>query len=184
MPFEVEQKFPVLDLPALQRKLAVLGAQRGDSVVQADRYFAHPARDFARTDEALRLRRMGPLNYITYKGPKLDATTKTRQELEVELAAGEQSAADATGMLLALGFTPVLEVSKRRVHNTVRWQDREVEVSLDEVAGLGNFVELEMIAAEGEVDAARACIVGLAAELGLSNTERRSYLELLLDKGK
>ncbi len=182
MPIEVELKFRVPDRGALERQLAELGFELQEAVLQVDCYFAHPSRDFAQTDEALRLRRVGEFNYITYKGPKLDATTKTRRELEIELAAAERSAQDARELLGALGFTPVLEVRKHRVHNTLRWQGREITVSLDDVAGLGNFVELEILASESEADPARRCIESLSSRLGLSNTERRSYLELLLEK--
>ena len=44
-----------------------------------------PCRDFAQTDEALRIRTVGDTSFVTYKGPKLDATTKTRRELELPL---------------------------------------------------------------------------------------------------
>lgn len=54
--FEVEQKFPLADVAAVERRLAELGAQAGGTVEQVDRYFNHPVRDFAQTDEALRLR--------------------------------------------------------------------------------------------------------------------------------
>ena len=180
MAIEVEQKFRVSDLSALERRLAELGHRQPPAVVQIDCYYAHPVRDFAASDEALRLRRVGENNYITYKGPKLDTTTKTRREIEIALPDGRQSAAEAAELLEALGFERVAEVTKRRVHSTLRWQDREVGVSLDEVAGLGRFVELEIVTAEQDVAAARDCLASLAGHLGLSNGERRSYLELLL----
>jgi adenylate cyclase class IV len=50
------------------------------------------------------------------------------------------------------------------------------------VAGLGDFIELELQASQGEVPLARAVIESLARELGCTNPERRSYLELLLAK--
>lgn len=180
MSFEVEQKFRIADLPALERELAALGGKHHETVEQVDCYFAHPARDFARTDEALRLRQVGELNYITYKGPKIDATTKTRREFEIALAAGAQSAADAASLLESLGFTRVAQVRKRRIHSTLRWQNREVGVALDHIAELGNFVELEIIAKAADVEQARDCIASLASRLHLSSSERRSYLELLL----
>jgi adenylate cyclase class 2 len=183
MPIEVEQKFRVLDHAAIQRILADLNAGPGETVEQVDRYFNHPARDFAKTDEALRLRRVGPRNYITFKGPKLDATTKTRREIEVEFSSGDESASEAAALLEALGFKPVAQVHKRRTHMTVRWEGREVGVALDEVDTLGSFVELELMAMDREVAQARDCLVSLAQRLGLSNTERRSYLELLLQRG-
>jgi adenylate cyclase class 2 len=183
MPIEVELKFPVSDLSALERQLAALGRSPLDAVDQVDRYFAHPQRDFARTDEALRLRRVGTANYITYKAAKLDTSTKTRREIEIPLADGGEAAAEATELLLALGFSQVAEVSKRRIHSTVEWQRRKVGVLLDDVVGLGNFVELEIMADDRDVPAARECLVALANHLGLCNSERRSYLELLLAAG-
>jgi adenylate cyclase class 2 len=182
MPIEVEQKFPVADLAGFERLLAPLNPSAGETVRQSDAYFNHPSRDFAATDEAVRIRRVGQTNYMTYKGPKLDATTKTRRELEIELAPGEGPAADATAMLLALGFRPVARVHKQRRHVDVSWQGREVCVALDEVDDLGCFVELEIIANEGSVEDAQACLTSLAARLNLANAERRSYLELLLNR--
>jgi adenylate cyclase class 2 len=180
MTLEVEQKFVVADRAALERRLAALTPSRGPSESQVDSYFAHPSRDFARTDEALRLRAIGLRNYITYKGPKLDATTKTRREIEIELASGPESANQARELLQSLGFTPVATVRKSRDHYGVDWQDHPVTVALDTVDGLGNFVELEIMAAEADLEAARVSLLALAEHLELTNVERRSYLELLL----
>jgi predicted adenylyl cyclase CyaB len=64
----------------------------------------------------------------------------------------------------------------------VPWQGSDVDVAIDSVAGLGEFVELELQARQGEVPQARSVIESLAAELGCGEQERRSYLELLLAK--
>jgi adenylate cyclase class 2 len=180
MPIEVEQKFPVADAEALARRLMALGASAGETQEQVDGYFAHPERDFATSDEALRLRRVGAHNYLTYKGPKLDATTKTRHEIELELGTGDQAAEDAGRLLEALGFRPVAEVRKKRIHYTLAWSGQQIGVSIDRVAGLGDFVELEIMAGQENLDAARGAIATLADRLDLSNSERRSYLELVL----
>ena len=60
------------------------------------------------------------------------------------------------------------------------WEDRRIEVALDRVEGLGSFVELELIAEQAGLESARQCVTSAAARLGLSETERRSYLEMLL----
>lgn len=184
MPIEVEQKFRAPAGDALADQLISLGARRAATEVQIDCYFAHPQRDFARTDEALRLRRVGPRNYVTYKGPKLDTTTKTRREIEIELPAGDEAAADAVELLEVLSFRPVAEVRKSRVPYTLAWEGQEIGVSLDRVEGLGGFVELEIVADEENLDAARGAISSLAERLKLSDAERRSYLELLLATGR
>lgn len=180
MTIEVEQKFHVSDVTSLERKLAALDAVHQETVTQVDHYFAHPARDFARTDEALRLRQVGQLNFITYKGPKLDDTTKTRREIEIALDNGPKSASDAIELVEALGFRPVADVRKRRKHFSLQRQAWQIGVSLDEVEGLGDFLELEILADEADVAHARDALSSLAAELELGPGERQSYLELLL----
>lgn len=180
MAMEVEQKFPVPSLDAVRESLSKLGATVGDPRVEIDLYYRHPARDFAATDEALRIRRVGPTGFITYKGPKLDSTTKTRREIDLPLAQGLQGADAWQDLLEALGFAPVAEVRKRRWKAHVAWVGRSIEVSLDQVDEVGTFVELELVTSAEDVEAAKACIAGLAGRLGLSGSERRSYLELLL----
>lgn len=178
--YEVEQKFPVADMAGLETRLAALGASILPPQAEVDLYFAHPARDFAATDEALRIRRKGPANFITYKGPKIDATTKTRHEIDLPLPPGEETARAWIGLLHSLGFRPVGEVCKSRRKARIAWQDRDVEGSLDEVQGLGSFAELELVVEPAELEAAKSCIASLAAVLQLTHSERRSYLELLL----
>ena len=124
MPYEVELKFPVPDLPGFSQKLADQAVPISAAQQEIDLYFAHPARDFAQTDEALRLRRKGDTNHITYKGPKIDATTKTRREIELPLGPGSESLAAWTALLEAVGFRPVGEVRKFRRKATVAWQGR------------------------------------------------------------
>lgn len=183
MPLEVEIKFPLSAPEALERRLAALGAAWGDPQVQVDLYLAHPSRDFARTDEALRLRRVGSSNMLTYKGPKLDAQTKTRVELELDMPAEEAGFQHALVLFQSLGFRPVREVKKLRRYATVNWRDREISVTHDAVSGLGDYVELEIVA-EGDGEQARQSLLDLARELGfpLAASERRSYLELLLER--
>ena len=182
MPIEVEQKFAATDLAEIERRLGGLSPGHREAVDQVDTYFNHPCRDFGQTDEALRLRQVGERNFVTFKGPKLDSTTKTRREIEIKLAAGETAAGEAVEMLEALGFAKVAQVRKHRVELTVRWADRDIAVAMDQVADLGSFVELELIADEREVGQARGALASLAERLELSNNERRSYLELLLQR--
>jgi adenylate cyclase, class 2 len=180
MHFEVEQKHRVGDKAALIAKLTQRGVTLGEPVLQSDQYFAHPARDFAETDEALRIRTVGDASFVTYKGPKLDAVTKTRRELELPLAASDPDGSQFAELLAALGFTPVAIVRKQRRKFHVAHQGRDVEGACDEVEGVGSYVELELTADDTNLEAAKSVIASLAAELKLRASERRSYLELLL----
>ena len=182
MLFEVELKYPVTNLAATRQSLESLGASFEPPVDQSDFYFAHPSRDFKQTDEALRIRRVGGENFITYKGPKLDATTKTRREIELPLAAGNVGFQSFAELLEVLGFHCVFEVRKQRAAGVLSWEGIEVHVSLDTVGGLGDYVELEVVTQSGDAETAKARLVSLAGRLQLSRSERRGYLDLLLEQ--
>ena len=191
--YEVELKFHVADAAALERQLADLGGRFASPIEQIDRYFAHPARDFAVTDEALRLRRVGDDVAITWKGPRLGVGAKTREELELGVAAVTSPAGTASGsdtidrwtaLLEALGFRQVREVAKRRRPVRVAWNGVEIEAAVDHVAGIGDFVELELLAEADGISQATEQLESLAAALGCTHPERRSYLELMLEDGR
>src|SRR5690606_33591031 len=135
MDYEVELKFRVDDPQRIVALLAGLEATPGDVEQHCDTYFNHPARDFAQTDEAFRIRSIGEDNRLTYKGPLVDKQTKTRQEVEVGCEAGLVGREKLRTMLLALGFREVHTVVKRRTPFHLDWQGRDVEVTLDEVEG-------------------------------------------------
>jgi len=177
---EVEQKFRDVNFVELARRLKDWGATEGESRQEADHYFNAPDRDFARTDEALRIRRIGAENFVTYKGPKRDLQTKTRTEIEVPLAHGDEAAADFTRVLVHLGYRAVAVVRKCRRAFHLERDGFRLEVTLDQVDDVGAFAELEIVAEEAELEAARAILLRVADELGLKNAERRSYLEMLL----
>ena len=123
---------------------------------------------------------MGEDNCVTYKGPKVDASTKTRRELEIQIESGDKGAAAFRELLQALGFKHVADVRKTRHPMEVVWQDRPVDVCLDELEGLGLFLELEIVANESQMEEAKSTIASLAQELGLTESIRESYLEMLL----
>lgn len=180
MTFEVELKFPVDDLSRVEGQVEAMGGIIEVPTRQADRYYSHPCRDFAQTDEALRIRRVGEQNYITYKGPKVDESTKTRREIEVSLVSGAQGATNIVDLLDLLGFKPLAEVIKNRRKSRLQYEGFEVQIAMDEVRELGTFVELEITAEHDDIEAAKAALSKLAVQLGLSDSERRSYLELIL----
>src|SRR5690606_36038325 len=83
MNYEVELKFRIDEPTGVDAMLTGLEATQEDLEEHRDTYFSHPARDFAQTDEAFRIRSIGEANRLTYKGPLVDKQTKTRQEVEV-----------------------------------------------------------------------------------------------------
>ncbi|ACB39025.1 class IV adenylate cyclase [Pyrobaculum neutrophilum] len=167
---EVEVKYRA-HLAAVKSRLPSLGFSPSGAQSEEDVYFQHPCRNFAETDEALRVRVVGGRVEVTYKGPRLGLGGKTRAEITAEADLG------VLEVLERLGFKPVARIRKRREYYT----GRGLTVSLDWVEGLGEFVEIEkVVEGEGEVAAAVAEIRRLAAELGVGEEVGETYLELFL----
>jgi adenylate cyclase class 2 len=181
--YEVELKFRA-EHEALRDRLAELDATDVGTVVQKDTYFDAPDRDFASTDEALRIRHetgegRGETVFLTYKGPLVDEQSKTRTEAET--AVDDESA--MRSILTGLGYDAAATVSKERDQYVID----ECLVTLDAVKGLGEFVEIERhqeadIDSEADIDAAREAILEVVEALGFDPAEqvRTSYLGLLL----
>ena len=175
---EVELKYRLDDPEGLLAELIARGASPGAETVERDIYFQHPGRDFRQTQEALRLRWDGLDAVFTYKGPLLDRVSKSREELELDLP-GEAGLQRLRLILSRLGFEAAGEVEKRRRKFPLIDQGRNVLVTIDEVTGLGLFVEFEAQAEVEEFESVRDALVQLAQSFGLGASERRSYLELL-----
>lgn len=173
-------KFPIRDFAPLEQRLGEWGVEDEGGREEIDTYFNAPDRDFARTDEALRVRCVGMYNFVTYKGPKQDARTKTRTEIEVALAQGRQAAEDFIQLLSSLGYRLAGVVRKRRRLFRCEREGFEMEICLDEVENLGGFAELEIQVPAALLTSAREVLLRAAEALGLHDSERRSYLELLL----
>ena len=82
-----------------------------------------------------------------------------------------------------LGFQPVATI--RKTTNDVppdRPAGTTIEVALDRAEGLGDFAEIEALAAtESDLPAAQAAVLAVASQLGLTEVEPRSYLRMTLD---
>ncbi len=182
MGYEVEVKYRSVDHGGLQQRLAELGAEPVGSVLQVDTYLSHPARDFTLTNEAFRLRSVGDENRITYKGPRRPGPTKTREEIEIPFADGAQTTGQLLHLFELLGFQPAATIRKERTSFHLNRAGRTLEIALDRAQGLGDFAEIEALAAsEPDLPAAQAAVLALAAELALTEVEPRSYLRMVLE---
>ena len=170
---EVEAKV-ALDSPEdLRATLHRLGAAAAPPAGEEDVFFAHPARDLAARDEALRLRARQGTFELTYKGPRQAGAYKARQEHGVRLSD------DPTALLAALGFTPSVRLRKTRQ----QFRLAALQVTIDHVEGLGWFAEVEALGDDPRE--AEAAVHAALRELGLAGRPRidRSYVELALDAG-
>ncbi len=88
-------------------------------------------------------------------------------------------------LLELLGFTAVHDVRKVRTKAYWEWEGARVEISFDQIATLGAYVELEFIAEdESEIPAAHSRLLTLSGFLHLTDIEPRSYLALAIEAEK
>ncbi|HUI40146.1 MAG TPA: class IV adenylate cyclase [Methanothrix sp.] len=166
---EVKARAP----PDTLEKIKSLGATFAGTENHRDFYFNSPWRDFRKSDEALRIRIKEEGARLTYKGPKLDRETKTRKELTVRIDSPEEMAE----ILSALGFVLSAEVRKHRTKYVLE----DVTFALDDVEGLGAFLEVE-IRGEADFEEQKCRVLLLLEKLCLGESIRSSYLELLEEK--
>lgn len=180
--YEVELKVEA-DHDVVRDKLETIEATPVTSVTQVDTYYNAPDRDFAQTDEALRIRQETPADgetatYLTYKGPLVESASKSRAEAETQVADQE-----AMGQILeGLGYDPAATVEKERE----RYAIQNCLVTLDRVAGLGEYVEVEYetgVETEAAIEEARGEATAVMERLDLDPTAQiqTSYLGLLLE---
>ncbi|MHC1579697.1 MAG: class IV adenylate cyclase [Candidatus Alkanophagales archaeon] len=139
-----------------------------------DIYFDAPHRRLAESGEVLRLRQIDGRAVLTYKRGRADGGVRVREEIEVRVGDGDAAAE----ILKRLGFRVLAEIRKRREV----FELGGCQISLDDVEGLGEFLEVEL--KSGDVPNARSRILGLLRELGVGDdaVEKRPYLQLYLEK--
>jgi adenylate cyclase class IV/ribosomal protein S18 acetylase RimI-like enzyme len=169
MPRNVEIKARVADPARLRRIAEALGDGPAVEILQDDTFFAGAAgrlklRAFADgTGELIAYRRADE------RGPKAS-----------HYAIAPVPRADALRATLAAAYGTVGRVRKRRVLVTYG----RTRIHLDQVDGLGHFLELEVVLADGEAeDAGVAEAYALMARLGVRDADLvdRAYVDLLAE---
>ena len=195
---EVEIKVKISDPNLTQKKFKDNNGIYKLSLHHEDIYFNMPKglRDFKQTDEALRLRKSIEFNkndkakdqkinyYITYKGKKIDKTTKTREEIEVKINEIE----GMKTLLKLLGFQEVFTIVKERELYDFMFNNTKIEALIDYIPILEqHFVEVELITESlDDVKKSKDILFEFLNKLGIKKQEsiRKSYLELISDKLK
>lgn len=195
---EVEIKVALTNPADFKEKINQFNGKYLTSLKHEDTYFNMPKglRDFKKTDEALRLRKSTEFNkhnrnnsisikyYITYKGKKIDQTTKTREEVEVEIKNLEVMKT----ILKNVGFREVYTIKKERELYEVNFKEQKLDILIDYLPILNqNFLEIELIVdSKNEIQQAKEILFDLLKSFGISEEDsiRESYLELIANKLK
>lgn len=174
---EVETKLKINNIEQMEERLKGLkGTYKGEKT-ELDLYFDHQDTRIFRNGGALRVRDADGKYRLTYKGPKKDDETTSREEIEI----GIESAREMQKILAELGFYVLCEVRKQRKTYLLG----DLIVTLDEVEGLGEFIEVEGKASNdaGYKEKKNEIFVLLnALKLSSEVISKKSYLEMILDE--
>jgi len=170
---EVESKYRSPGNEKIEKALIRLGAKKIVTQLMEDTYFAHPSRDFSKTDEAFRLRKHEGVAELTYKGPRMRTeNSKAREEVTLRI----DNPLTAQRIVERLGFRESYVVKKTRSSYLLD----KLRVDVDDVDGLGEYVELEILTESPE---RAASLLELARkELDLDKFEPKTYLEMIIEK--
>ena len=177
---ESETKVRVPDREDLENKLVNLGAVQIGSVQEEDMYFTSRHRDLRARNEILRVRtrRHRDSNrtecLLTFK-TGLSAEIKQREELEITISDDKQ----AKSILEGLGFDGYVLVQKERKYFTFRG----FALTIDNVTGLGAFLELEALSETPE-ESVQGRLLAVLKEIGIPRglIEAKTYSEMMFEK--
>ena len=161
---EIEVKARLRNKELFLQKASEKGIVFGEPTIQDDMtYEAETPRDDP-TYTIFRIRKQGDKILLTMK---YKASSRSRDNHERETTIG--NAEEVADMLERVGYMRGIQIRKSRQiakHN-------DLELCLDEVDGLGTFVEVEKLAeAEADVDAIQAELWHLLLELGIGPDDR------------
>jgi adenylate cyclase class 2 len=193
---EVEIKVRISDPQKLKEKFEEYNGIYKSSLLHEDTYFNMPKglRDFRKTDEALRIRKSIQFNkrdiskgkktsyYFTYKGKKIDNSTKTRKEIEIKIEDIEKMKI----ILNQLGFQEVLTVLKERELYEFEYKFYFLEVLIDYLPILDQyFIEVEfLLDSEENIEDITELLFDFLSLFNIKKEEsiKKSYLELISEK--
>ncbi len=175
---EVEVKAKVKNLSTLRRKLKAMRAQFGSVLNQKDWLFYH--REAIKTksqksgDYLLRIRSENGKHFLAYKG------LTERKGVWVEYEFGIDSPQEARRLIEAMGFGLALILEKKRIPGKLG----KIVFCLDQIKGLGDFIEMEIITGKEKGKEAQQKIMQIFSQLGIDkrNFVRIGYPQIILKK--
>jgi adenylate cyclase class 2 len=158
---EIEVKYRLVDLAALERALAERGAQLSAPVLQDDQAYAQPGWSYGQSKVGVafaRLRTQDGRHLFTVKTPLANEMACLEHETEVTDRDQMHEA------ILQMGFVPTVRIVKSRRTAVLDG----IALCVDQVEHAGLFLELETVVGAAESGpAAQSRLDGFARALGV-----------------
>jgi predicted adenylyl cyclase CyaB len=174
------------DLEAAKARLEALGKKPTKQTIKEDVYFCPRERDPKAVDpfheRVVRLRIDGGAAFVTAKKKTIEHGVEASEEIEF----GADSPEAVKKLLDYLGFRSFIR--KRKESRVFLWREG-LQVELNRIVGLGDFVEVETLIADDAspqaLEEARDEVRDVLRVLGVSDDriEERPYMVLLREKG-
>lgn len=170
MPANIEIKARVHDFAALQSRAAALSDAPLQTIPQEDTFFHVPK-------GRLKLRQLAPDfgQLVYYERPDRDGPKRSNYIL----APTSEPAALKSALAAALGVRGVVRKTR------YLYMSGQTRIHLDDVEGLGQFMELEVVLRAGQTDAeGQAIAEGLMGRLGVRPEDllEGAYMDILEQK--
>lgn len=165
-PTEVEIKFRIVNIQAIQRRLRAAGFRlKTKRTHEMNVLYDSADGSIRERGEVLRIRKYGKSWKLTHKSKGAAGKHKSRVEVETEVSDGEKLAQ----ILLSLGYRVSFQYEKFRTE----WTDGAGDVVIDETP-IGTF---------GEIEGRPKWIDGTAKKLDVAESDyiNKSYAELFHD---
>ena len=145
---ELEKGFVLNDNHLIKEEAIEKGFKLAHEVEETDTYFTDKDKEFVRTRTCLRIRRIDS-NYIelTYKA-KSSQDTERYGKKEVNIQIKPTDYEDLVTVLSGLGYIKYVEFTKYRKVYSKKENNVEYNIMLDNIKGIGDFVEFEIITHE------------------------------------
>lgn len=176
---EIEVKAKVSNFEGIRSALSGLGCVFSEPQIQKDRIYLPEGVEFPDKTVGtlfLRIRNSNGKHILTLK----KQLGTENENIEHELAIDNPE--EANEMAKLLGFHEVLTVSKQRIK--CKYQD--MEICLDEIEGLGSFVEAEKMTDEDDTQKVRKELFEFLKTLGIREEDevQKGYATMVYELGK
>lgn len=175
---EVEVKARVDDLKDVKTKLVRQGCSFSDSKIQNDRVFKHKSQDITNKTKGtvlLRIRTTKDSKILTLKKMQENELDNIEKELEID---NPKTMAE---IIELLDYEEYVQINKTRREAKLN----DMTICLDDVSGLGTFIELEKITEEDSLKVQEE-LIDFLEEIGIpkDNLVTKGYDSLMYAKNR
>jgi len=175
---EIEIKAKLRDKEEIMKKLQSLGCTFEDPIIQDDIVYARKVgsiEDFKSNNIFLRIRvKNNSKIFFTLKKNMSNVFDSIEHETEIS------SKEEMEHALLLMGYKKAVRVIKTRISTTYKGD----EIDIDEVEGLGSFMEMERLTEDGDAEKIQEELFNFFISLGIDPQDRmtRKYDMLVMAK--